>query len=106
MNLLIREGMEMTPRQFQNYYEGFLDQKISDHHESWHQVRMMAYYAASGNLKKGTKPEDILKFPWDGENVESEQFDDADEPLEEIGEKIRNHWAEIDRKRGGPSSKH
>ena len=31
----------------------------------WHRARIIAYYAASGNLKKGTKLQDILPLPGD-----------------------------------------
>ena len=31
----------------------------------WHRVRIVAYYAASGYLKKGTKLQDILPLPGD-----------------------------------------
>lgn len=96
----------MTPRQFQNYYEGYYEQRQSDVRESWEQIRFVCFYSAAGNLKKGTKPEQILKFPWDGEDLHFEHLEPEDKSLEEIGEEIKRHWDEIDKKRGKSDCKH
>ena len=37
---------------------------------SWEQTRMLAYIQAQINSKKTLKPEDIMKFTWDGIEVE------------------------------------
>lgn len=55
----------------------------------WHRARFVAYYAASGNLKKGTKITDILKLPGDKkttkEAVTAEWYKQRKELLEAIG---------------------
>ena len=47
--------------------------------ESWEQTRLMAYISAQSNSTKQLKPEDILKFPWDGVRPDSNMLvSDAD----------------------------
>jgi hypothetical protein len=104
MKLLIWDAMEMTPRQFQNYFEGFQESRESRERESWEQVRMLAYYAASGNLKKGTKPKGLMQFPWDDEPVIDDVVDEDGRSLEEQARDVKAFWDKIDQKRGQTNS--
>lgn len=51
----------------------------------WHRARFIAYYAASGNLKKGTKLTDILPLP--GERKEKKLKDMKGDELKDWYEK-------------------
>ena len=45
---------------------------------TWEQARFIAYYAAAGNLKKGTSMRSLITFPWEYAQV------DWDEKIAEI----------------------
>ncbi len=95
MQLDIKTFYDLTPRAFQNYFEGFQGQKERAHQEQWEQIRWLAFYAASGNLKKGTKPEQLLNFPWDNKTPVP-----ASMPSQEEIEESKAYWQKIDQKRG------
>lgn len=91
---------ELTPRQFNNYATGSLDARDRELKQSWEQVRWVSYYAAIGHLKKGTKKDQLISYPWDGENLEVES-DGVKMPTEKEIQESKEYWAKIDRKRNG-----
>lgn len=42
------------------------------HKESWEQARMVAYITAQANSSKRLKPSDIITFPWEKENEDTQ----------------------------------
>lgn len=91
----------MTPRQFQNYYTGYSERKENDFREGWRQSRFIGFWSAIGHLKKGTKPDKLIEFPWDKEEQEIET--DGIPSKAEI-EATKAYWAEADKKRGESSN--
>jgi len=91
--------LEMTPRTFQNYYEGATQRALDDKKEAWQMVRWVCYYAASGNLKKGVKAESLLTFPW--ENSEEKEAKAEEKNLEAQAAEVRQFWERVDKKRSG-----
>ena len=89
---------DLTPRSFQNYYSGFEKSESSKLKQGWEQVRWVAYYAAIGHLKKGTKKDDLLKFPWDHVADVPKGM-----PSQEEIDASKKYWEEIDKKRNGQS---
>lgn len=100
MGLSIFEMENMTPRQFQNYAEGYLESEQEDFRIQSIRARWISFFAAAGNLKKGTKPEDLLRFEWEGEKGEDPLEDDQDLSPAEQFERSKQHWEKIDQKRG------
>lgn len=45
---------------------------------SWEQTRMLAFISALPHSKKGLKPTDIVKYPWDDESTEIEEITEED----------------------------
>ena len=41
--------------------------------EEWEQARLISYLIAQTNSKKRLKIEDIIKFPWDGKEIEQDK---------------------------------
>ena len=97
MGLPLVQFYEMTPRQFQNYATGFIDQKESSRKQSWEQARFIAYWSASMGLKKSTKPKDLLSFDWD---VEPQMQQAPQMPTEDEINASKEFWEKIDQKRG------
>lgn len=50
---------QYTLKEFILKRKGIANKELNE----WHKIRFLAYYAASGNLKKGTKLTDILPLP-------------------------------------------
>lgn len=46
-------------------YVGRQNDRYESQKAAWEQSRFIAYYAAIGNLKKGTKMTDITTFEWE-----------------------------------------
>lgn len=101
MGLCIFKMYQMTPRQFQNHAEGYLESEKRKHRAKMERLRLLCYYAAAGNLKKGTTPEKLFRFEWERPTISD---DDPDDGLtnEQRVQQAREYWAEIDKKRGGP----
>lgn len=93
MGLSLFEFYELTPRQFQNLFNGYADNKFEAEKSTWYQTRWMAFYAGLGNLKKGTTPEKLIEFPWE------KILENTGVPSDEEIQETRDRWAEIDRKR-------
>lgn len=71
--------------------KGFNNSELNE----WHRTRLMCYYAASGNLKKGTKLTDILPLPGDKKTLKDLKGDELKDWFEkrkelEIKAGIRN----------------
>lgn len=94
MGFSLFEFYLLTPRQFQNIFEGYLDKRESDSRQRWEQVRYLSFYAAAGNLKKGTTPDKLMAFPWDKE------LPPVVLPTQEEIKKTQEYWELIDKKRG------
>lgn len=63
----------------------------------WEASRMQAYVQASVWSQKKLRPEDIMRFPWDGDDGEKSEITDADVAHLErvsamIAEKMRDVW--------------
>lgn len=100
MGLPIPQAMDLTPRQFQNYLEGFLEAREAATKLQWEQTRVVCFYAAAGNLKKSaTDPGKLFSFPWEqtGDPVDAKS-------LEEQAAEMKAFWDNIDQKRGKSGS--
>lgn len=93
MQFSIFEFYELTPRQFQNLFNGYADKEEQERKERWYQVRWKAYWSAVGHLKKNTTPEKLLQFPWEKEVQES-----AGMPTDEEIEESKQFWVDYDAK--------
>ena len=51
-----------------NAYVSRENHKYDDNKTRWEQARFIAYFAAIGNLKKGTKMKDLITFEWEKVN--------------------------------------
>lgn len=94
IGLRLVDFYEMTPRQFQNYFEGYADVKAAAQKESWFQTRWLAFYAAAGHLKKGTTPDKLLVFPWEIQVEENNGI-----PTQKEIDDVKAYWAERDSKK-------
>jgi len=95
MQLPLKELYNYTPRQFQNYTIGFMESRDSKFKSDLYNTRWISYWAAIGFLKKGTKPEQLITFPWEEESDQELKL----MPTEEEVQKARDFWKEIDKKR-------
>lgn len=94
MQLPLKEFYKYSPRQFQNYATGYFESKEQTIKENLYNTRLVAYWSAVGFLKKGTKPEQLISFPWEKE-TESESL----MPTEEEIQASIDFWKKIDKKR-------
>ena len=94
MGISLFDFYRLTPRQFQNLFEGYSERRESDFRERWEQVRWLSFYAAAGNLKRGTTPDKLLDFPWE------KKVGDVVLPTQEEIKQAQDYWELIDKKRG------
>lgn len=96
MQLSLFEFEQYTPRQFQNYTTGYDNAKKREYKEAWHSARMISYFSALSVLKKNTKPNQIMEFPWEKEELQI--GGESEIPTEEEVQRVRDFWKKIDEK--------
>lgn len=105
MGLSVFEMYELRPRQWQNIVAGFREGQEAEIKERWYQTRWVSYWSAFGHLKKGTMPENIIKFPWEDPGDVDKAAKAAVMPTEAEIEESREFWRKHDeRKANGQTS--
>lgn len=56
----------LTPPEFDAIYDAWKSEREDNDRGKWERCRWICYYALKPYAKKGLKPEDVLKFGWDG----------------------------------------
>ena len=98
MGLSLFEFYELTPRQFQNLFTGFVESEEVKTKERWYQTRWVSFWAACGHLKKGTKPDKLIEFPWE------KIIENTGVPTEQEIDAMKSRWQERDKKRSETSN--
>lgn len=63
----VQEFTSLTPYEFDAIYKEWKSRQDDEDRGVWERCRWVCYYALKPYAKKGLKPEDVLKFGWDGE---------------------------------------
>tara|TARA_R110000868_G_C10970676_1_gene769827 strand:- start:7700 stop:8020 length:321 start_codon:yes stop_codon:yes gene_type:complete len=94
MKMDLGQFYEITPRQFQNYFDGW----DSVYKQEWERTRIIAFYSALTGLKKGVQPDKLIKFPWDNDDKIKGDETPANMPTIEEIEQSRLFWENQDKK--------
>ena len=57
----------MTIREILNAYKGYLDKETRMFQSEWERTRWLGTIQANTYSKKQLQPNDLIKFPWEGE---------------------------------------
>lgn len=90
MGIAPSEFWKMTPSEFMDARITFTDSQMFDFRQEWERARMIAYYSAVANLKKGAKEMDIRKFPWESKGIKPTELIDKKDTLVKIFPKTLN----------------
>jgi hypothetical protein len=94
MGLPQSEFWEMTPREYGNACEGYSKKREEEFKVSWEQTRQIVTMLVNVNSpKRRFKPQDILKFPWDGKGGEN----NYEEDIKKLKEEREKKWREQER---------
>ena len=88
MGMSPAEFWRMSWRDFQLKQQGFFEMKNEEYKLSWTQARFIAFYAASGFLKKGTKMKDLIRFDWERDDAIELTDDQIQYWLNKVGHHI------------------
>lgn len=66
MGLSVSDFSRMTPTEFNAIYKEWQSRQEDNERGRWERCRWICYYALKPYAKNGLKPEDVLRFGWDG----------------------------------------
>lgn len=66
MGMSVTEFSGLTPDEFNAIYKEWHSAREADERGRWERCRWICYYAIRPYAKKDLRPEQVLKFGWDG----------------------------------------
>lgn len=72
----------MTLGEIETFLTGFYRRS----REAWEQTRILGYIIAQANSTKKLKQTDIIRFPWDSEDIEIKDTSVSDEDMKRLRE--------------------